>query len=389
VPSEEWWNAAGYTEINREGGIYRIVPGGQAPAASRYVGGGPCDPFDTSAARRRRTAEWLASPSRPAPHPPASLDVSPRLAALVMEARARDPHVAPPAPRERLIARHEIVSLPTSKGRLTGGNGHDMRSDPPVTLSAPGSHPSGEPPTREGGASSPSPPLPDIKQVTTSSGRYYLLGERRLPSITTVLREFVGPSAGLKAWEERVGAAEAERIRYRAAEIGDAVHAAVADRLRGNANAECVDPVAQSHLDRIMGVLSSRVRRVHAVEATLVHPLGMAGTVDLVCDWVDPDGKEVLAIVDHKTKGPRGMHPASRDGYFLQCAAYSACWKALSGNTPNHLVVLESAEGAEYARPHEGKAWPAAGYPSGYAKVLADSPFVQAFIRSREACATW
>ena len=234
-----------------------------------------------------------------------------------------------------------------------------------------------------------------LMQVTTPSGRYYIPEidtdpGRRYPSITTVLKEYAGPNAGLKAWEERVGAEEAKRVRERASWVGDTVHAAVAAAITEADGPQHDDADVTSHVARIMDILRERVRRVYAIERRLYHPLGMAGTVDLVCDWVTDSGEVKLAVVDYKTKGPKGMHPAALDGYFLQCTLYAQAWKTTEGHTPNHLVIIESAAGAGAARAHEGKAYPHQGpLPSGYTQAINTRAFIEALIRSTEACKKW
>jgi len=234
---------------------------------------------------------------------------------------------------------------------------------------------------------------PAMEQVTTGHGRYYEAAGERLPSITTVLREYAGPNAGLAAWEERVGAERAREVREYASAGGDLSHAGVESwLLRGEepvVDGSKMSIAVGSHVSRITRLLRDRCARVLAVERRVRHPLGMAGTVDLGCEWATAGGK-MLAVVDFKTKGPKGMHAAALDGYFLQCALYAQAWKAEFGSTPNHLVVVESAEGAEGAVAHEAKAWPHKGtLPSGYAKAVDTGEFIQAFLRAREECKKW
>ena len=60
---------------------------------------------------------------------------------------------------------------------------------------------------------------------TTDRGRrVYLDGKDKLPSVTTILSKTKVDSDGIKAWRERVGEAEAQRIMKEAAERGSIMH---------------------------------------------------------------------------------------------------------------------------------------------------------------------
>ena len=58
---------------------------------------------------------------------------------------------------------------------------------------------------------------------TKKSGRSYLVGEKKLPSVTTILNASKDTS-WLKKWQEKVGIEEAERIKNEASLIGSEMH---------------------------------------------------------------------------------------------------------------------------------------------------------------------
>ena len=368
MPDEDTWNAMGYTEVNPVAGTFRLVRDGGLQSWGRMdMGNGK---------------EAVVAPlTFPNPHSRAVQEGQPvkncgcGWCNGVRERIARHARGDPCNCQECLDRKPCMECLGTGTVSPQSSLDRGLAAGEGSRCSPPGDTIPVSPLTKS---------IPEARQVTTPHGRYYELADgSRLPSITTVLKEFAGPNAGLKAWEERVGPEEARRVRERAAAVGTAVHDNIADFLLRETPIPTGDRVVHGHVENILSLLRRRVRHIHAVELPVVHPIGMAGTVDLVCDWVTPSGEERLAVVDYKTKGPRGMHPASLGGYFLQCTAYAQAWKTISGHTPNHIVVIESAAGADSARPHEEKAYP------HYARTLGDAPFIDAFARVREACKKW
>ena len=58
---------------------------------------------------------------------------------------------------------------------------------------------------------------------TKKSGRLYLVNDKKLPSVTTILNASKDTS-WLKKWQEKVGIEEAERIKNEASLIGSEMH---------------------------------------------------------------------------------------------------------------------------------------------------------------------
>ena len=68
--------------------------------------------------------------------------------------------------------------------------------------------------------------------------RKYLLGENKLPSVTTILSNTKSEEekAALANWKERVGVKEANRIKSEASSRGTSMHTYIEDYLRGRVN---------------------------------------------------------------------------------------------------------------------------------------------------------
>ena len=58
---------------------------------------------------------------------------------------------------------------------------------------------------------------------TKKTGRSYLVGEKKLPSVTTILDK-TKDKEWLKKWQEKIGIEEAERIKNEASLIGTEMH---------------------------------------------------------------------------------------------------------------------------------------------------------------------
>ena len=68
--------------------------------------------------------------------------------------------------------------------------------------------------------------------------RKYLLGDEKLPSVTTILSQTKSEEekAALTNWKERVGYKEANRIKTEASTRGTSMHTYIEDYLRGRVN---------------------------------------------------------------------------------------------------------------------------------------------------------
>lgn len=83
--------------------------------------------------------------------------------------------------------------------------------------------------------------LPTIEQVNTDAGRYYVTPEGNFTSFSSIYAATQPESekVGLNIWKQRVGEAEAERIKEAACVRGTAVHSAIEHRLNGSPLIRC------------------------------------------------------------------------------------------------------------------------------------------------------
>lgn len=181
--------------------------------------------------------------------------------------------------------------------------------------------------------------LPRLQRVNTAGGRKYVTPTGNIwPSITTVLAEkSKGPIA---AWRDRVGEAEAARIRKRATERGNQIHA-MAESYLLEGTFDSSSPFHNEMFVPIQMWLDSNLDEIWHVEAALYSDdMGVAGTVDLI-GLV----KGRPAVLDFKTS-TKDKRAAWIENYFMQCAAYSECYREITGITiDDHHVVITTESG--------------------------------------------
>lgn len=176
-----------------------------------------------------------------------------------------------------------------------------------------------------------------LQQINTDSGRYYGGANFKYPSVTTVTS--LHTADAIKAWRERVGAEEANRISTKASRRGTSIHSLCEAYLRngkapvGLADKEMFGAI-RPHLDLL--------DNIHCLETKMVsHKLKVAGTVDFIGDY-----KNKLAVVDFKTSGK----PKQRewvDHYFMQCAAYACMFWEMTDILVEDLCLIIGVDGGE------------------------------------------
>ena len=79
---------------------------------------------------------------------------------------------------------------------------------------------------------------PKSSRATVDGIRRYLLGEEKLPSVTSILQATKSDEdkAALENWKQRVGYAEANKIKTTASNRGTNLHSYIEDFLRGRIN---------------------------------------------------------------------------------------------------------------------------------------------------------
>lgn len=186
--------------------------------------------------------------------------------------------------------------------------------------------------------------LPELKTIQTEQGRFYVSDDGgKYPSVTTVLGRRKEKREALKAWRQRVGNEEANRISGRAARRGTAVHKLV-ERYVLNEEIDLRKemPLNAEMFKSIQPVLLDSIKLVRAVEVPLFsHKLRLAGRTDLIGCW-----DNVNAVIDIKSSTRIKQEEDILD-YFLQCTAYAIMFEELTGIlTPNIVVVIANEDAA-------------------------------------------
>ena len=174
----------------------------------------------------------------------------------------------------------------------------------------------------------------DLDAETTNSGRTYITPDgKSYPSITTVLS--ILNEDIIKAWRQRVGEEEANRISGKAANRGTRVHSIVEKYLNNEDTVKFLPHIRQS-LENLKPVLNN-IETIYGLEVPLYsHHLGLAGRCDCIGKY-----NGVTSIIDFKTS--RYIKKKEKiSNYFAQGAAYSIMWEERTGMVaPNIVIVMD------------------------------------------------
>lgn len=165
-------------------------------------------------------------------------------------------------------------------------------------------------------------------------GRSY--GPDKLPSVTTILSATKDDSH-LKAWMERVGKEEAERIRNEAATVGTHMHSVVEHLLLGQPL-----PMPESWHQvkgywmgyRLIEEFFGNLSEVWGAEIPLHYPGKYAGTSDCIGVY-----RNCESIIDFKQANKMKQRSWIED-YFVQLAAYAAAHNVVHGTNIRQGVIL-------------------------------------------------
>jgi|TARA_A100001388_G_scaffold267370_1_gene241450 genome maintenance exonuclease 1 len=172
----------------------------------------------------------------------------------------------------------------------------------------------------------------DLDTTTTNSGRDYLTPDGSLyPSVTTVLS--ILNEDIIKAWRQRVGEEEANRISGKASNRGTRVHSIVEKYLNNEDTVKFLPHIRQS-LENLKPVLND-IETIYGLEVPLYsHYLGLAGRCDCIGKY-----KGVPSIIDFKTS--RYIKKKEKiSNYFAQGAAYSIMWEERTGLVAPNIVII-------------------------------------------------
>ena len=169
--------------------------------------------------------------------------------------------------------------------------------------------------------------------------RHYLVGEEKLPSVTSILKacESEEKKASLDAWKARVGEAEAERIKDNAASRGTLMHSILEGYMLNKPivnltpEGQQATKMAQQIVDQ---GLKDKLEELWAAECVLFYPDMYAGATDGVGIY---EGKE--AIIDFKqTNKPKRKEWI--EDYFLQLAGYAIAHNQIYGTNIQFGIIL-------------------------------------------------
>ena len=169
--------------------------------------------------------------------------------------------------------------------------------------------------------------------------RKYLFNDIKLPSVTSILQATKSEEdkASLENWMQRVGYAEAKRIKNEASNRGTSMHSYIEDFLKGRINEsffESNENYKNMAKEIIEKGIKGKLEEIYGIETTLHYPEKYAGTADLVGVY---QGKE--SIIDFKQANKPKKVDYIQD-YFLQLGAYTLAHNVVYKTNINSGVIL-------------------------------------------------
>ena len=183
----------------------------------------------------------------------------------------------------------------------------------------------------------PAAPIKELPSRTLESGRFYKLDNVWMPSVTTVVGN--ATKDGILKWQQRVGFAEAEKVRRAAAWRGSQYHSLVEHYLKNELEKIEESKGLPTYLFRAARETLDRITNIHAIEAPLFsRNLCIAGRVDCIAEFDNE-----LAIIDFKTTKTLKKEEYL-EKYFVQEAAYAYMYYEMTGVEVDKLVTMSVAE---------------------------------------------
>lgn len=185
------------------------------------------------------------------------------------------------------------------------------------------------------------PGMPDLKSLDTEEidgKRFYVLPNgAKLPSVTTVLGHFKKDK--LLEWQNKVGAAEAEKIKTRASIRGTKFHAMMERYLGNQSNIfEGIMPDMKQSFKDVQSTID-KIDNIHYIECCLYsEELGLAGRTDVIGEY-----ENKLSVIDFKTS-LKLKKEQWIDNYFEQGTSYALMYEELVGNPIEQVVVIISVD---------------------------------------------
>ena len=180
---------------------------------------------------------------------------------------------------------------------------------------------------------------PKSTRSIISGSRHYALDGANLPSVTTILKatQSEDDKAAIAAWKERVGHAEAERIKNEASSRGNSMHSFIEQFLLGKMNLDLLEEDNQSKRmaeEIIDNGLKDKLNEVWGAEATVYYPGKYAGTADCIGVY---EGRETILDFKQSNKPKKAEYI---DSWFLQTSAYSLAHNIVYNTNITSCVIL-------------------------------------------------
>ena len=179
---------------------------------------------------------------------------------------------------------------------------------------------------------------PKTQREKIDGKRHYVFDKEKLPSVTTILdiTQTAEKRESLRAWQERVGLEQAEKIKDEAAARGTAMHKILEKYIleQGYLDETAVGKQAHNMALQVIQSGLSNVTEYYGTECTLYYPGLYAGQTDLVGIHKGQD-----AIIDFKqTNKPKRREWI--DDYFMQLSAYAMAHNVLFDTNISKGVVM-------------------------------------------------
>ncbi len=177
--------------------------------------------------------------------------------------------------------------------------------------------------------------------------RHYLVGEEKLPSVTSILAacQSEEKKQKLAEWKARVGEAEAERIKDNAATRGTLMHSILEGYMLDKPVVDLTpEGVLAGKMAQIIADqgLKNKLEELWATECVLFYPEMYAGATDGVGIY---EGKE--AIIDFKqTNKPKRKEWI--EDYFLQLAGYAIAHNQIYQTNIQFGIILMCSKDLYY-----------------------------------------
>ena len=172
-------------------------------------------------------------------------------------------------------------------------------------------------------------------RIEEHGSRLYDVNGTRLPSVTTILGKTKNQQF-IKDWKEKVGEAEAERIKNLSSSRGTAMHKFLEHHITGVGydDLTALGQEAKAMAKKVIDVGLTPVDEWYGSEVTLYYPGLYAGSTDLVCLH-----NNLESIVDFK-QANRPKKKEWIEDYYLQIAAYAMAHDYVHNSNIEQGVIM-------------------------------------------------